>query len=346
MKSALLYGKNDLRVQDLSIPTINEFEILLKVRSAMICGTDIRMLKNGRSNIDADHPLVMGHEICGVIESVGRSVSHYKKGMRVFVAPNWGCGICDFCIGGKTHLCPDYQAIGIHVHGGFAEYCRVPAAAVLQGNVMQIPDSMSFSEAAVIEPFSCTYSGFERAQIRPGNTVLIFGAGPIGFMHAKLARMAGAAKVMLSDINDSRLSTCTQIDPALIPIKNEIRQEISQLTGGKGADVIITACPVPSVQSLSLELAAINGRVIFFGGLPKESELVPLNGNLIHYRQLIVTGTARSSLSQIRTCIGLVSDGLVRLDDLISHHYHLSEVNQAFMNATKGEGIKHEIVFS
>ena len=346
MKSALLYGKNDLRVQDLSIPEINDFELLVQVRSAMICGTDIRMLKNGRPNIDEDHPLVMGHEICGVIESVGRSVSHYTKGMRVLVAPNWGCSICDSCVGGNTHLCPDYQAIGIHVHGGFAEYVRVPAAAVLQGNVMQIPDNMSFSEAAIIEPFSCTYNGFERAQIRPGNTVLIFGAGPIGFMHAKIARMAGAAKVMLSDINDYRLSACRQIDPAFIPINSEIKQELSQLTRGKGADVIITACPVPAVQSLSLELAAINGRIIFFGGLPTESELVPLNSNLIHYRQLIVTGTSRSSLSQIRTCIGLVSEGLIRLDDLISNQYPLSKINQAFIDAIKGEGIKHEIVFS
>ena len=200
MKAALLYGINDLRFEDIHMPTLNDDEILVKNRKSFICGTDIRMLKNGNKNVTPGKGIIIGHEFSGVIAKVGKKVKGYLKGDRVFIAPNIGCGTCIYCISGNSHMCNDYQAFGIHIDGGFSEYVKIPAKAIQHGNVIKLSNSVSFSEAALVEPFSCVYNGFERAQISPGDTVLIQGAGPIGIMHAKLAKMAGAAKIIVSDV--------------------------------------------------------------------------------------------------------------------------------------------------
>ncbi len=346
MKAAFLFGKEDLRLKETPVPAIQENEILLRVKAACLCGTDVRMYKSGYKLATPDAPLIIGHEMSGIIEAVGRKVTQYREGMRVMIGPNMGCGTCELCISGQTHLCPRYQALGIHIHGASAEFVRIPEAAVYQGNIFELPSNLSWVEASLIEPLSCVYNGFERANIRPGDTVIIFGAGPIGLMHAKMAKMAGASLVMMNDINQAKLEQCADLDPAFIPIPSpEIREQIKERTRGRGTDVGITACPAQAAQQLALELAAINGRVIFFGGLPAETAIVPLNTNLIHYRQLIVTGTTRASLHHIRRTLELLERRLIQVEDLIQDRYAIDRIEEAMVRLANGQGLKHAIQF-
>ncbi len=346
MKAAFLFGKEDLRLQETQVPPIQETEILLRVQAASLCGTDLRMYKSGHKFATPESPLIIGHEMSGVVAAVGGKVAHFREGMRVMVGPNLGCGYCELCISGNTHLCPRYQALGIHLHGAFAEYVRIPEAAIQQGNIFEISTSLSWAEASLIEPLSCVYNAFERAQIRPGDIVLIFGAGPIGLMHAKMAKMAGASQVMISDTNQVRLDECTRLDSSFVSIdSSEIKTQILERTRGKGIDVGITACPAPMAQQLALELAATNGRVIFFGGLPSDNCIVPLDTNLIHYKQVLVTGTTKASLQHIRKTLDLLESRLIRVDDLIRDRYRIEQIEEAMAKLAAGQGLKHTIVF-
>lgn len=246
----------------------------------------------------------------------------------------------------KGHLDPGYRAIGIHEDGAFAEFVRIPAHAVQQGNVFCIPDHVSFTEGALIEPMACVFNAYEKARTGPGDTVLIIGAGPIGMMHGKMSRLAGAGKVLIHDLNVERLQMAQRIDPTFIPVCGDLRAELMQLTGGAGADVIITACPVPEVQTVALELAAVNGRVIFFGGLPKDRAMVPLDTNLIHYRQLMVTGTTRQSLRQFQAVLALVSDRVLRLEDLVTSTHPIERAEEAILSMATARGLKSRLEFA
>jgi L-iditol 2-dehydrogenase len=279
MRAAALYGKHDLRVAEVDVPSISAGEILVQVKSAFVCGTDVRMYHNGYEGVSEATPLILGHEGSGVVARVGSQVKNFKEGMRVAVAPNIGCGTCDFCVGGNTQLCSHFTAVGIHMSGFFAEYIKLPAGYVRQGNVVEIPDTLSFEEAALAEPLACVFNAFEKSKLRPGETVLIIGAGPIGLMHAKMSRTAGAAKIILNDLSRERLDLCRQLDSTFITIESEtLKQDIDRLTEGRGVDVCITACPAPQAQQVALDLAAINGRVIFFGGLPPDKARPAIGG--------------------------------------------------------------------
>lgn len=346
MLAARLYGKEDIRIEEISRPVIDDNEILLKVKSTFVCGTDVRMFKNGHPAATLETPLVLGHEVSGIIEEVGANVKNYKKGMRVAVAPNMGCGICDLCVSGNTHLCDDYRALGINIDGGFAEYAKIPQAAVVQGNVIELKDSISFQDASLAEPLSCVYNAFERSSIRPGDYVLVIGSGSIGLMHAKLAKMAGAAKVIINDLIEDRLEICRQVDSEFITIVGgNIKERIMAETYGKGLDVCITACPAVAAQENSLELMAINGRVMFFGGLPKGSKAT-LDTNLIHYKQIIVSGTTRANMSQFRKSLDLVAEKKINVQNLVTESFALSDFDNALDKAAKGIGLKNEISFA
>jgi L-iditol 2-dehydrogenase len=345
MKAALLYGSEDLRVEEVEVPIPGSGEVRVRVRGAQVCGTDIRIYRNGAGNVSTDSPLILGHELSGLIDEVGPGVEGYRPGMRVAVAPNMGCGICDICVSGNTHLCPRYRALGVTMPGGFAEYVLVPEAAVRQGNLVEIPESIGFQEAALAEPLSCVYNAFDRLQMQPGATVVIIGAGPIGIMHARVHRAAGAALVVVSDVNPERLKLCRSLEPSVSAVEaGDLPRAVEELTDGRGADVCVTACAAPEAQQVSLELSAVNGKVLFFGGLPPSKSKVVLDTNLIHYKQLWVTGTTRQSLSQYRKTLRLLSQGLVTLAGLVTSTWNLVEIREAFENALGGRGLKSAVI--
>jgi L-iditol 2-dehydrogenase len=345
MKAARLYGSGDLRVDEVDEPRAGTGEIVVRIRAGQVCGTDVRMFKQGAKAASSERPLTLGHEIAGVIEEVGEGVTRYSAGMRVAVAPNYGCGVCDVCVSGNTQMCPDSEALGVTLDGGFAELMRVPAAAVRQGNVTPLPDHVSFQEAALVEPLSCVYNAFERNDPHPGDVVLIIGAGPIGLMHAKLYLMAGAGVVIMNDLLAHRLELCKSIEPDIVTTgPDDLERVLGERSRGRGADIVITAAPAPATHQLALDLVAPNGTVSLFGGLPKDREVVPINTNLIHYKQIWVTGTTRQSLRQYRRTLELIERGLVNLDGLVTRTVGLSEVGEVLDDTMNSRGLKNGIL--
>lgn len=343
MKAAFMYGKGDIRIKEVPVPEIREDEVLIRVKRAAICGSDVRAYRNGMNGVDEAHPVIIGHELAGVIEKAGKKVKRYRAGMRVTVAPNIGCGLCDDCIRGKSHMCRNYRALGIHLNGGFAEYMKVPAAAVSAGNIVEISDRVTFEEAAIAEAMSCVLNGCQQCNIRPGDSVLIIGAGPIGIMHAMLAKLSGATKIYINDITKKRLEECNRILPSVITVCDDLEGFIERETGRKGVDVVITACPVPAVQQEALELAANYGRVCFFGGLPEEKKMVSLNSNAIHYKQLSVTGTTRASLAQFKEVVELMEAGVIDMKKVITREIELEDIARGFAYACASDGLKNVI---
>jgi len=337
MKAIQLFGKDDLRVTEIPVSKPGENEILIKTGASLICGTDVRMFKNGAKLA----PLTLGHELAGTIVELGSAVRGYKTGMRVAIAPNYGCGVCDRCIAGDTHLCDSLSAIGVTLNGGFAEYVLIPAAAVIQGNVSPIGDSVTFAEAAMAEPLSCVYNSYERSHVRPGDAVLIIGAGPIGLMHAKVYKMAGAGIVMINDVNEERLAVCKKEDSFFVTLgPDRVKERVLELTRGRGADVVVTAASVAAVQQAAFDLAGLNARVIFFGGLPAGKEIVPLDTNVIHYKMITVTGTSRQNLRQYRICLDLIRQGLLPVANILTAQFGLDGAAEAFDLSVRGAGLK------
>lgn len=346
MLAAKLFGPGQIRLVETGIPEIGDDEILIRTKAAAICGSDLRMIGNGYRGVDESHPLTLGHEISGIIEQTGALVSDYRKGMHVCVAPNYGCGICDMCVSGDTHLCAEYKAFGINIDGGFAEYVRVPAKVIRQGNLMVLGPDVSFGEAALLEPLSCVLNGQERLHIQPGDSVLVVGAGPIGLMHALLAGSYGAAKVYMRDLSETRMRQCEKVNPKISGIYGEdLKKEIMRLTDGRGVDVCIIACPSGKAQADSLELMAMNGRILFFGGLPSGNDLVNLPSNLIHYRQLSISGSTRANVRQYRMAARLLETGMLELAGMISAEYPLEEFAEAVEYAKSSAGLKTVIKF-
>jgi L-iditol 2-dehydrogenase len=345
MLAARLFGKEDLRVVETAVPEINVGELLLRVKAGTVCGTDLRMFKNGADGVDASHPLTLCPEFAGVVEKKGADVPFLKEGDRVSVAPNIGCGVCDRCVSGNSHHCKHIKALGIQMDGGFAEFVRIPAGAVANGNVTPLADSVSYEEAAANEAFACTYSAFERYGVHPGETVVVIGAGAIGLMHAKLALMSGAGTVIMNDLSRPRLDECAAIEPRITAVSENLAEYVKDATGGEGADVVITACSVAAVQQGAFALAGLDGRVCFFGGLPKGREIVPLDTNQIHYKQLTVIGTTRSSHGHYRATLDLIAKGVVDIAPVITHKFELKNALGAFENADRAIGLKQAVVF-
>lgn len=344
MKAIRLLGKNNIELQDIPRPSISEDEVLLKIRAASICGTDIRMWKNGAANVSASHPLTLGHEFAGDIIEIGKNVRGYHSGQKVSVAPNIGCGTCDMCVSGNTHLCKDMRAFGVSIDGGFAEYVRIPREAIMQGNISTLGNDISYAEAALVEPLSCVYNGQLLLGIRPGDDVLIIGMGPIGVMHIMTAEMLGAGRIFVNDLSESRMHQASDLFPEVHPITGNVMDGLHEY-GLNGVDVCIIAAPAAAAQAASLEYMNMNGRLLFFGGLPDSKKIVPINTNLIHYKQLRIQGCSKQNLAEYRKCAKFVNDGRIPLKKIMSASYQIEEYQSAFENASNAIGLKHVFTF-
>ena len=341
MKAARLHGAKDLRLEDIEKPTVGPDEFLVRVKAATVCATDIRMYTFGDSRVKL--PRVLGHEFAGDVEKVGANLRNsLKVGMRVTANPNMYCGRCKYCIAGRHELCDSRYALGIDVDGALAEYLRVPPEAFKTGGVCEVPDSLSYEEAALVEPLSCCLHGQEFAQTRVGDIVAVIGAGSIGLMHVALSKAIGASKVIVSEIDDERLREAANFgaDCLINPSKEDLASKISEITDGHGADVVIVAVGSPAAQQQALSIAAKGGRINFFGGLPAGREIVPLNTNLIHYREIFVLGTSSQSIYEFRKTLELVSAGVLDVKRFITHRFPLDETLKAFETASSGVGLK------
>jgi L-iditol 2-dehydrogenase len=258
------------------------------------------------------------------------------------MAPNMGCGHCRQCISGNNNLCAFYEAPGITFDGSFAEYMRIPAAAILQGNLIPISEQLDSAVATLIEPFACVLRGQEAVHIQPGESVLVVGAGPIGIMHVMLARLQGAAKVYVSELNPERALQVREFGADIVvnPADEDLSQIMNNQTKGTGVDVVIVAAPAHKAQQAALDVAAIGGRINFFAGLPKDNPTIEMNSNLIHYKELIVTGTTASSTQNCQRAAEIVNSGRIDFSNLISARFPLSEAVDAFSVAESGKALK------
>jgi L-iditol 2-dehydrogenase len=342
MLAAVYHGPYDLRVEEVKTPVPGPGELLLRVEEASICGTDLRVYSGQHRLFPPGTVRIPGHEVVGVIAEVGPGLDGYRTGQRAFVAPNMGCGHCRQCISGANNLCPNYQAVGLTMDGGFAEYMRVPAQAVQQGNVMMVRADMDPAAAALIEPLACVLRGQRALGIRPGDVVLVLGAGPIGVMHIKLARLSGARRVLVSDPNPLRLELADRAgaDRAINPTVDDVDAVVAAETDGAGADAIVVATAAHAAQEMAPRLAAIGGKINLFGGLPKDRPTITFDSNLVHYRELIVTGTTACSTDDCRRSAEIVNSGRIDLSDLISGRFPLARAADAFAAAQDGRSLK------
>lgn len=346
MKAVNYYGPGIIRTEERDIPQIGPDDILMKVHAAAICGTDLRIFKSGHFKIPEGTVRVLGHEVSGEVAEAGARVIDFVKGERIVTVPNIGCGHCAACRKGYNQLCPEYDAFGISLDGGFEEYMKIPVSAIRGGNVVKFDKQISYEEAALVEPFSCTCNSFKRLGTMPGDTVLIIGAGPIGACHVMINRLAGASKIIVADIMDGRLNEIKKFgaDLTVNSAKKDLNKVIADETNGRGADVIITACSVSEMQQKALELAAFHGRINFFGGLPKNKNVAALDTNMIHYKELTVLGTTGASVEDYLMAMDIIVNRRVRLDGLVSRKFKLEKAGEAFSYAQSGQGMKTLLV--
>ena len=343
MLAAVYHGPEDLRVEQRARPAAGPGEVVLRVDYASICATDLRILRGMHRKFGPGTVRVPGHEVVGTIADIGANVGRgLSIGQRVFVAPNIGCGHCRQCLRGENNLCANYQALGITLDGAFAEFLRVPAPFVEQGNVMPFPDALDGAAVALAEPFACVLRGQQALKVGSGDVVLILGAGPIGAMHVLAAKAAGAAKILVSDLAPVRLDMAARMGAdRVVNVREESLPEVvATETEGRGADVIVVAAGAREAMESAPALAAINGRINFFAGLGAGDSVVRLDSNLIHYRELIVTGTTACSTDDCRQSLELVSSGKVDLGPLVTAQFGLDRVKEAFELARSSNAFK------
>ncbi len=347
MKALRFYAPGDVRVEDVPEPTCGPREVKIRVRNCSTCGTDVKIRNNGHVNITGT--TVMGHEVAGKIVEVGAEVnaaygSDWQPGDRVQVIAAVPCGDCHECRKGWMEVCQNQTSVGYQYDGGFAEYMIVPQQVLKVDGLNRIPDNVGFDEASAAEPFACAINAQEQLGIEAGDFTVVFGAGPIGCMHIRIARgVHQVGKVVLVDINAERLqmsAEAVQPDYLINSAEQDVVAKVLELTDGRGADVVITATPANVTQEQAIAMAARNGRISFFGGLPKTNPTITCDSNLVHYRQLHIHGANGSSPTHNKRALEYISTGQVPVKDLITAHIPLERVLDAFEMVAKGEAIK------
>ncbi len=346
MLAAVYYGPNDLRVEEVPVPDIGPDELLLRVLRSNICGTDLRILHGGHRHYPTGTIRIPGHEVVGEVAAVGERVAGYEIGQRLFVAPNMGQGDSRETISGNNNLDANFQAVGITMDGAFAEYLRVPAAAVEQGNLMTVAEGVDPAVAALIEPFACVLRGQDKVNVKAGDVVVVMGAGPIGVLHVMLARLRGATRVIVSEPAEGRRRQALELgaDVVVDPMSEDVAAVVMAESNGRGADVIIVAAPSKAAQMQAIDIAAIGGRINLFGGLPKDDPTIPLNSNTVHYKELIITGTTACSTYDCLRAAEIVNSGRLNLTPLITSQFPLSEAPAAFAAAADGQNLRVTLV--
>ena len=342
MSRALVYhGPEDLRVEERNGRAPGPGEVALRVAACGICGTDLR-IAHGRHRAYPDGTVrVPGHEVAGTLSALGEGVE-LEEGQGVFVAPNIGCGRCRQCRAGRVNLCERPQAIGITRDGGFSEELLLGADVVAQGNVLPVPADADLRAVSLAEPLACALHGQRAISIGEGDLVVIAGAGPIGLMHLQLALVANPSAVVVSEPSEGRRRQALDwgADQAVDPAGDDMAEAVADLSGGRGADVVITAAPAAAAQRQALELAAPGGRINFFGGLPRDESEVALDTNLIHYKELVVTGTTANTNEDCRAALELVLSGEVDTGSMIGASYGLDDGHTAIERAGAGDVVK------
>ncbi|NMC30527.1 MAG: alcohol dehydrogenase catalytic domain-containing protein [Pelolinea sp.] len=340
MHAVIFRGPLDFGIEAVPLPHISSNDILLKVITCGLCGSDLRTLKFGHRKVTP--PFIIGHEICGEIVEVGSQASPaWKTGMRLAVAPVVYCGVCIYCRQQRLELCESYQEIGQVWPGGLAEYVAIPADALRRGVINPLSPSIDMVQAAVSEPLAACLHALEKVDFSTVRSAAIFGSGAIGCMLLQLIRKRGVQTIILIDPNDDRLNVAKIFHPDATINTNDVDvvNEIKTITAGIGVDAVFTATAAPIVQEQAIAISSHGGQIIVFSGLPKEQAQVRVDYNQIHYHNLRISGTSIYSPDHHKKALELIENGKINVKDIITTYPLLDFISGA-KAALNGEIIK------
>jgi L-iditol 2-dehydrogenase len=341
MNAAMLYGVKDLRIQETEIPRIGDGEVLVKVKAATTCGTDLKIYQRGYVEKIIKLPTIFGHEWAGEVVDIGTKLEWPQKGMRVRAGNSAPCLHCTMCQKGKYNLCENM----IWLWGAYAEYIKVPARMVLV-NMQEIPAHVSYEEASMAEPLACVLHGVEEAGVKLGDNVAIIGAGPIGLLHLLTVKKMGVEKAIMIDLVDERLDFAKKVgaDETINSGRENAMEKVREYTSGYGADVAIEAIGVPATWEQALKLARKGGTVLEFGGCPPGTE-IRLDAEQLHYGEMKVLGAFHTTPLHFRKALSLIASRTIDVRPLITRKMKLAQLREAFniLSTSKNE-IKIAIV--
>ncbi len=324
MKCALYYSNKDIRIIEKDIPKINDDEVLLKVAASGICGSDvIEWYRKDKV------PLVLGHEVTGVIAEVGKKVKKYKKGDRICAAHHVPCNTCKYCLSGHQTVCETLRTTNFDP-GGFSEYLRLPKINVENG-IYLLPDSVSFEEGTFTEPLACVVRGQRLAGVKPADTAIVFGSGLSGLLHISLLRATGASKIIAVDINEKRLEYAKKFGADYIFNANNFAPEvIKNINEGFLSDIVILSTGADSAILQGLKSVRRGGAVLFFGAANDGAKL-PLSINEIFWRsEVALLSSYAGSILDHKTALELIRSGRINVKDMITNRFPIEDIVKGF----------------
>jgi len=331
MRALRFHGVRDLRIDELPVRDPLPGEVRIRPQAAGICGTDIHIF---RGEFPSASPVVLGHEIAGVVDAVGAGIKGIREGDLVTVQPNTFCRLCSYCRGGREHLCPDMRAYGVHMDGGFAETVVVSAAAV-----HHLPQEIDAAIGCFAEPLACCIHGIDRLAIRSASSVLVLGAGAIGLMLTRLARLQGAGFVAVSEPDETRRSAALKFGADAVFEPDA--PGLMGASGGNGFDFVIDAAGARGTFEQAVSLAARGAGILVFGVAPANA-VASIRPFEIYARELTIVGTFVNPYSQDRAVQLLPHMGL---ESLVVTQLHLDDFRQAFGDQPAPSGVfKYQIL--
>ena len=324
-----------IEIRDVPVPEISSNEVLIKVKKAAVCGTDIHLYEwnNWCENVKAKNPMIIGHEFCGEVVEVGKIVSSIQKGDLVAAETHIPCGQCNMCRTGKQHICQNMKIIGVHTDGAFAEYAKIPEICA-----WKLPDNTPTEIGAAYEPFGIAVHGVLKEKIAGLSTVII-GAGPIGLFATNVASVSGASQVFVVDINNYRLNLAKKMGQNIItlnPTKEDVVKEIREKTGGTGANVVVELSGSVAGTRNGFEVVGKGGRVSLIG-LHSQEVLLDLVNNVIYKETTIYGITGREMFNSWYLADSLIQSGRCNMKEVLTHEFSLDETEKAILTAKKGQ---------
>lgn len=334
MMAAVLYGKEHLQVEPVAVPTIESGDILVRVKVALTCGTDVKVFRRGYHARMIVPPAVFGHELAGDVVAIGEGVTNFTVGQRVVAANSAPCGECFFCHRGLENLCEDL----LFNNGAYAQYIRLPAR-IVQRNTYLIPDKVGYQDAALVEPLACVVRGFEESAPRAGDTVAIVGLGPIGLMFVKLAKLYGC-RVIAVGRRQTQLDRAAALGADDLIVAGEHSDPVKssrEMTHGRGVDVAIEAVGKPQTWQWAVNMVRRGGTVNFFGGCPNESK-VNLDTALLHYSEITCKASFHHTPAYIRKALELICAGHITASVFVNKEEPLANLLEVMRHLMSHNG--------
>ena len=335
MRVAMYYNNSDVRLEEMPVPEIGPGELLLKVEASGLCGSDVmEWYRIQRA------PMVLGHEVSGEVVQVGAGVEQYKEGDRLVVTHHVPCNACHWCLSGRHTDCDTLHTTSFDP-GGFAEYLRIPQINVNRG-VFPIPDHVGYDEASITEPLACVYRGQRRANLQPGQNVLVLGSGLAGLIHINLARALGAGRIIATDMVDYRLDAARKLGADVtFSAMEDVPARLRETNNGRLADLVIVC--TGALPALQQALASVErgGTVLFFAPTaPGVSLPVPIN-DVFFRNDVTLTTTYAGAPADLATAMDMIASGRVQVGEMISHRLGLAEAGLGFkLTADAGDSLK------